>query len=167
VPLPVRAAAALAAAALLLAGCGGEDGGDTGGGGGQTAAVERVVDGDTLVLAGGERVRLTGVDAPESVKPGAPVECYGPQASAALKALLDGERVRLEDDVETTDDFGRRLAWVFRASDGAFVNAGLIRDGFAVRFRNTPNQRYTGELIDAERQARREGAGLWSACPTR
>ncbi len=165
----VATAAALAAAALAT-GCAASGAGR--GAGGDTAAdetvrVERVVDGDTIVVAGGERVRYIGVDAPESVKPNSPVECFGPQASAENRRLLEGRTVRLVSDVEPADDYGRRLAYVFREPDGLFVNEALIRDGFAERFVRTPNQRYVGALQRAEARARAAGAGLWSACPSR
>jgi micrococcal nuclease len=132
-----------------------------------TGRVERVVDGDTIdVEQDGRRVRvrLTGVDTPETVKPGSPVECFGPEASARTKDLLDGERVRLEYDVETTDRFERRLAYVFREGDDLFVNEALLRGGYAERFRDTPNRRYVDRLIAAEAAARRENAGLWGTC---
>jgi micrococcal nuclease len=94
-----------------------------------TARVVRVVDGDTIVvsLAGREeRVRYIGVDTPETVKPGAPVECFGKKASARNKALLPpGTEVRLDRDAEERDRYGRLLAYVYRARDGLFVNASL------------------------------------------
>ncbi|MCU0313143.1 MAG: thermonuclease family protein, partial [Solirubrobacteraceae bacterium] len=93
-----------------------------------------------------------------------PVECFGPEASARAKDLLDGERVRLEYDVETTDRFERRLAYVFREGDDLFVNEALLRGGYAERFRDTPNRRYVDRLIAAEAAARRENAGLWGTC---
>ncbi|MSW84412.1 MAG: hypothetical protein F2832_06670 [Actinobacteria bacterium] len=134
------------------------------------AAVERVVDGDTFVVRtnhGLERVRLIGVDTPETVKPKAPVECFGPEASAEAGRLLAGRTVRLEFDVERRDAYGRLLAWVFRRPDGLLINEALLRGGWGERFRNTPNTRYRDRLVKAERTARREGAGLWGACPAR
>lgn len=166
----------LAAGALLAGGCSSASTGSDAASGvaaappaGTTreATVERVVDGDTVVVNEGgrrERVRLTGVDTPETVKPDSPVECFGPQASAETHRLLDGRDVRLEFDVETTDRFGRQLAYVFRRSDGLFVNEALLRGGFAERFRSTPNRRYVDRLIAAESAARRAGLGLWGAC---
>jgi micrococcal nuclease len=172
----VAAGLALLVASALAAGCGGESQTSSTPTAtpaktqGSIAAVERVVDGDTFVVRtsrGFERVRLIGVDAPESVKPGAPVECFGPQASAELRRLLDGRTVRLETDVERRDAYGRLLAWVVRRPDGLLVNEALVRGGWAERFRRTPNVRYRDRLVTAERLARREGAGLWAACPAR
>src|SRR6476660_2136883 len=77
------------------------------GGGTETARVQRVVDGDTIVLAGGERVRYIGVDTPESVKPGTPVQCFAEKASAFNDRLVEGERVQLRYDAERQDRYGR------------------------------------------------------------
>lgn len=131
------------------------------------ATVERVVDGDTIVvLVAGRRarVRLSGIDTPETVKPGSAVECFGPEASREAGRLLDGQAVRLDFDVETSDRYGRWLAYVVRRADGRLVNEDLLRGGFAERFRDTPNRRHLERFVAAERAARREGAGLWSAC---
>src|SRR5690349_11258023 len=78
----------------------------------ETARVERVVDGDTIVLAGGERVRYIGVDTPESVKPGTPVQCFAERASAFNARLIEGQQVRLRYDAERVDRYGRTLAYV-------------------------------------------------------
>ena len=82
----------------------------------QTVTVERVVDGDTIEvnppLTWTEDVRLLGVDTPETVDPGEPVEPYGPEASAFTKRQLEGERVTLIFDQEKTDQYGRTLAYV-------------------------------------------------------
>src|SRR3954447_12250113 len=94
-----------------------------GAGGSEAARVQRVVDGDTVVLAGGERVRYIGVDTPESVKPGTPVQCFAEAASHFNTRLIEGERVRLRFDAERRDRYGRLLAYVYRARDGMFVNA--------------------------------------------
>ncbi|CAB4869248.1 unannotated protein [freshwater metagenome] len=169
-----RAVAGLLAlvASSLCAGCGTGIGAPESSGAPTTTtvAVERVVDGDTIVVRtkrGLERVRLIGVDAPESVKPGAPVECFGPQASAQLHRLLDGRSVRLETDVESYDAYGRLLAWVVRRPDGLLINEALLRGGWGERFRRTPNVRYVERLKRAETAARADGAGLWAACPGR
>src|SRR5687768_4909974 len=91
------------------------------------AALVEVVDGDTIdVEIGGrdERVRLIGVDTPESVRPDSPVECFGPEAASFTTSLLPtGTALHLERDPEARDDYGRLLAYVYRAEDGLFVNA--------------------------------------------
>ena len=132
------------------------------------ATVVRVVDGDTVVFdIDGQRefVRLIGIDTPETVKPNSPVECYGPEASAATKALLpEGTEVRLERDVEARDDYDRLLAYAYRADDGMFVNLELVRQGYAVLLTFPPNVAHVDEFVDAAERARSAGSGLWAAC---
>lgn len=132
---------------------------------GGTDVVDRVVDGDTVRLRTAGTVRLIGVDTPEAVKPRSPVECYGPEASAATRRLLPaGTAVRLVYDVERRDRYGRTLAYLYRAGDGLFVNADLIRTGHATTLTIRPNTARAAELAALERQARRAGRGLWSSC---
>jgi micrococcal nuclease len=131
------------------------------------AQVLHVVDGDTIrVRLDGrtERVRYIGVDTPESVKRGTPVQCFAKRASAANAALVAGRSVRLVGDVEQRDRYGRLLAYVYREPDGAFVNARLVRDGYARPLTISPNVAHARELADLARVARRERRGLWSAC---
>jgi micrococcal nuclease len=132
------------------------------------AQVVRVVDGDTIrVRLDGhtERVRYIGVDTPESVKPGTPVQCFAKRASAANAALVAGRRVRLVGDVEQRDRYGRLLAYVYREPDGAFVNARLVRDGYARPLRIAPNLAHAHEFDGLARNARHARRGLWAACP--
>lgn len=133
------------------------------------AVVERVVDGDTIVVhlgATSEKVRLIGIDTPESVDPRQPVECFGPEASARLAELVPpGTSVRLEVDAEPRDTYDRLLAYVHRASDGAFVNLAMVADGYANTLTIAPNVAYRDRLVEAERAARDAGLGLWAACP--
>ena len=128
-----------------------------------------MIDGDTVdvdVGGGHERVRLIGIDTPETVDPRRPVECFGAEASARLEALLpEGTAVRLERDVEPRDDFGRLLAYVFRRSDDLFVNLALVEDGYAATLTRPPNVAYVDRFVAAADKARAEGRGLWSACP--
>lgn len=132
---------------------------------GAAATVERVVDGDTIVLAGGERVRLIGVDTPETKDPRKPVQCFGEAASAHTSALLPpGTAVRLEHDVEPRDRYGRTLAYVYRASDGLLVNADLVASGFAQILTIPPNVAHVDEFRALQTEAREAGRGLWSAC---
>ncbi|MGH8972796.1 MAG: thermonuclease family protein [Acidimicrobiia bacterium] len=132
---------------------------------GGNAAVVRIVDGDTLVVTGGVRVRLIGINTPESVDPRRPVECFGQEASAALARLVPpGTPVRLDYDVERTDDFGRTLAYLYRTSDGLFVNAALVEGGYAQPATYPPNVAHAGEFAALADQARERNAGLWSVC---
>jgi micrococcal nuclease len=130
--------------------------------------VERVVDGDTLVVRVSgrrERVRLIGMDTPESVKPNTPVQCFAVAASNRTKALLPaGTPVRLVGDVEERDRYKRLLAYVYRVRDNLFVNLTLVREGYAVPYTFPPNVAHTDEFVAAARDARDAGHGLWSAC---
>src|SRR4051812_34179085 len=141
-------------------------GGDSGGGA-DDGRVTRVVDGDTIhVSLGGEdeTVRYIGVDTPESVKPGTPVQCFAKAASAANERLIAGRRVRLDFDAERRDRYGRLLAYVYRADDGAFVNARLVQDGYARTLTIQPNVRFAERFAALARVAREHERGLWRAC---
>jgi micrococcal nuclease len=139
--------------------------------GGAPAVVTHLVDGDTLDvrLQGGttERVRLIGIDTPETKKPNTPVQCYGPEASARLAQLVPvGTAVALLADVEARDRYGRFLAYVFRRADGLFVNLAMVEGGFAHVLRIEPNTAFSVDFSQATATAQRAGRGLWSACPT-
>lgn len=131
-----------------------------------SAEVTRVVDGDTIdamVEGSVQRVRLIGISAPEAV-PGRPVGCYGPEASAKARELLDGRTIDLQRD-PTQDDkdiFGRLLRHVWM--DGANVALTLIEEGYAEE--HTYSDPYMGweDFNEAEGRAKAEGLGLWSAC---
>ena len=156
--IALAAVAALGGGALLDRGAG------TGAGGAESARVQRVVDGDTVVLAGGERVRYIGVDTPESVKPGVPVQCFAKAASHANERLIAGEKVRLRFDAERRDRYGRLLAYVYRRRDGLWVNAALVRAGYATTLTIPPNVAHAGKFAALARRARERGRGLWRAC---
>lgn len=130
--------------------------------------IVRVVDGDTVVAdveGRDERVRLIGVDTPETVSPSKPVQCYGPQASSHLKALLPkGTAVRLVTDAETHDVYGRLLAYVYRRSDGLFVDLELARDGYASLLTIAPNDSHASQFAAAVDSARDRHLGLWGTC---
>lgn len=120
------------------------------------ALVQRVVDGDTIVLASGERVRYVGMDTPEVTE--AP-EFFGPEATEANLRLVAGRRVRLERDVSDLDKFDRLLRYVY--VDGVMVNAELVREGFAMALAYPPDTRYATCLAGLEKEARQAGRGLW------
>ena len=125
--------------------------------------VERVVDGDTIIVHDVGRVRLIGVDTPESVDPRRPVEFFGREASAFTKRLLEGQRVRLEHDWERTDRYGRKLAYVY-LPDGTFANAEIVRQGYGHAYTRFPFK-YLDRFRQLEREARQAGRGLWGAMP--
>jgi micrococcal nuclease len=156
--------------------------------------VLRVIDGDTIEVSidgGEEDVRYIGVDTPETVKPGEPVECYGPQASAANHRLVERRTVRLVFDRERRDTYGRLLAYVYaraggegretghrgeagngrgamgrreEAGEAVFVNAALVRGGYARTLEIAPNTAHAPELRRLEARAGRAGRGLWGEC---
>lgn len=132
----------------------------------EVAQVARVVDGDTIeVTLNGQRktVRYVLVNTPETVDPRRPVECYGKEASNANKGMVEGKTVYLEKDVSETDRFGRILRYVF-TPDG-FVNAELVKGGFAQVATFPPDVKYEQYLRGLEQEARAAGRGLWGpAC---
>ena len=142
--------------ALLVAGCGGAA---------STARVERVVDGDTIVVrvdGRAERVRYIGVDTPESVKPGVGVQCFAKAAAAANRRLVLGRSVRLEYDAEARDRYGRLLAYVWRGD--VLVNAELVRLGYGKPLEIAPNLAHAAELRQLAAAAKHAHRGLWSRC---
>ena len=125
----------------------------------------RVVDGDTIVASvdgEDEYVRYIGVDTPETVKPDTPVQCFGPNASNENHRLVEDRTVRLVFDREARDDYGRLLAYVY--AGGRFVNAELVRGGYARTLEISPNTSHAAELRRLASRAGRAGKGLWGAC---
>lgn len=131
----------------------------------EQAVVARVVDGDTIVLADGRKVRYIGIDTPETKHPSKPVGCFGQEATDFNKELVDGKTVRLEKDVSETDRYGRLLRYVY--TDEIMVNEKLVRDGFARASTYPPDVKHQTLLQEAQTQARTEKRGLWGAgCDT-
>ncbi len=125
------------------------------------AVVRRVVDGDTVVLTNGERIRYIGMDTPELHHPSKPVQWYAREAMEFNRKLVEGRAVRLEFDVERHDKYGRTLAYVY-LSDGTFVNAELVRQGYAHLLTIPPNVKYAELFLKCEREAREANRGLWA-----
>jgi micrococcal nuclease len=126
--------------------------------------VQRVSDGDTFVATvkgRRERIRVIGVDTPESVAPNRPDEPYGEEASEFAKHYLDGETVRLAGDVEPRDRYGRMLAYVW-LKDGTFWNALLVAEGYAQQLTIPPNVAYAGLFRRLVVEARQNNRGLWA-----
>lgn len=132
------------------------------------ATVMRVVDGDTIHVRVGmedEKVRLIGIDTPETHGPGGLRECFGSEATRRAQALLPaGTKVRLVRDVEPRDRYGRLLAYVYRIADGLFVNLTLAAEGYAATLTYPPNVAHAKELDAATRTARSTDRGLWQHC---
>jgi micrococcal nuclease len=132
---------------------------------GIAAAVTRVVDGDTVeATVGGssEDIRYIGIDTPESVAPGEPVECFGHRAAEFNRKLVEGQAVRLVLGEERRDQYGRLLAYVYRGDE--FVNATLLRRGYARTLTIAPNDRFAGLFARLEQEAGNAGRGLWRSC---
>jgi len=121
--------------------------------------VKRVIDGDTLLLSNRERVRLIGVDTPETKHPQKPVERFGKEAYLFTKRMVEGKEVRLEFDWQKRDKYGRLLAYVY-LTDGTFLNAEIIKQGYGFAYTRFPFK-YLEEFRKYEREARDNKRGLW------
>lgn len=129
-------------------------------------SVIRVADGDTLTVRIGanlEKVRVVGIDTPESVDPRRPVQCFGREASDAAKSLLNGKSVWLERDTTQgeRDKYQRLLAFVWLDATTDF-GLKMIKDGYALEYTYKLPYRYQNEYRNAQRDAKAQGAGLWS-----
>jgi micrococcal nuclease len=122
-----------------------------------TARVTQVIDGDTIIIEGGFRVRYIGIDTPE-IHPR--LEAYGMEAWQANRKLVEGKEVYLERDVSETDKYGRLLRYVY--VDDLFVNAELVRQGLAQAKAYPPDIKYQGYLEKLETEAREVGRGMWT-----
>jgi micrococcal nuclease len=123
----------------------------------------RVIDGDTIVVEIGgqeEKVRLIGVDTPETVNPKKPVEYFGKEASEFTRKMVEGRQVRLEYDWQTRDKYGRLLAYVY-LENGTFLNAEIIKQGYGFAYTRFPFK-HLDDFRQYERDARENNRGLWS-----
>lgn len=130
-----------------------------------TYEVIRIVDGDTIVLFIDNeevKVRLLGIDTPETVDPRKEVECYGKEATEALKAFLSGQRIRMEEDPTQGDQdrYGRLLRYIYLL-DGTHINLEMIRLGFAHEYTYAIPHRFQSAFLEAEKVAAQEKRGLW------
>jgi micrococcal nuclease len=128
--------------------------------------VIRVVDGDTFWAYDRShnriKIRLIGVDAPESRNSGQKKTAYyGQQSKAFLEKLIANKEVRLEYDIGRKDQYSRTLAYVY-LTDGTFINAELIKKGYAMVMTVPPNVRYAKIFLNLERKARKKNKGLWN-----
>ena len=124
--------------------------------------VIRVIDGDTVELKNGERLRYNDIDTPETVHPSKPIECFGPEASAKNEELVQGEIILVELGNPKKDKYGRLLGYVY--VDDLFVNAELVKGGYAeVNSYGNPGSKI-GELINIENNAKLKSMGLWGNC---
>lgn len=127
--------------------------------------VDRVVDGDTFVATNSEgkeiKVRLIGIDTPETVKPNTPVQPYGKEASNYSKQHLNGKDVYLEYDKEKEDRYGRTLAYVW-LNENTMYNEELVKNGLAREKYFSPNGKYRHLFEKDEQQAKKDKVNLWS-----
>jgi micrococcal nuclease len=125
----------------------------------QTYLVERVIDGDTLVLDNGRKVRLIGVDTPETNHPEIPVQRFGREATEFTKRMAEGMKIRVELGEPAQDSYGRELAYVF--VDGMLLNKEIVRRGYGYAYTCFPHPRMD-EFVAAEQEARAKQYGLWN-----
>ena len=131
--------------------------------------VTKVIDGDTFWIHDGtkkgKKIRLIGVDAPETRRSSRKeIGAYGAEAKNYLTKMLLNVEVRLDYDVDSTDRYGRTLAYAY-LRDGTFVNAELIEQGYAMVLTVPPNVRFANEFVKLQRKAREQGRGLWKGSP--
>jgi micrococcal nuclease len=135
--------------------------------------VSRVIDGDTIQLESGERVRLIGIDTPEmhesdklrrdaarTSQDATTIQKLGRRAYEFTRSLVEGKRVSLEFDVERRDKYGRLLAYIY-LKDGIFVNARIVEEGYASLMTIPPNVKYADLFLSLYQQARASRRGLW------
>lgn len=134
---------------------------------GEEVLVSRVIDGDTIELKEGEKVRYIGIDTPETVDPHRVVGCFGKEASDENKKLVEGKLVYLVKDTSEIDKFGRLLRYVYLKEtnkESLFVNDFLVRFGFAKADPFPPDLKFKQEFQAAESEAKQEKRGLWEKC---
>lgn len=129
---------------------------------GERVVVARVIDGDTIELSDGRKLRYIGIDTPELVHPQRAVECFARQAKEENKRLVDSKTVRLEKDISETDKYGRLLRYVYVGE--VMINEALVRQGFALASTYPPDVKYQERLLAAQQEARENNRGLWAGC---
>lgn len=131
-----------------------------------TYLVTDVIDGDTIEIEGGQKIRYIGVDTPETTDPRKEVQCFGKEAASANEKLVLGKHIKLETDVNNTDRYGRLLRYVYLV-DGEneiFVNDYLVKNGFAFAKSYPPDVRFQDLFRLSEQQASADNLGLWGSC---
>ena len=131
--------------------------------------VTKVIDGDTIVLENGQKVRYIGIDTPELHHPKKEVECFSRQAYEENKKLLLGKKVFLQKDISEKDKYNRLLRYVFldgkmSTDEASFVNLYLVKNGFAYAATFPPDVKYANLFLTAQKEARQKNLGLWQKC---
>lgn len=124
--------------------------------------VTRVIDGDTIEINSGIKVRYIGINTPETVDSRTGVKCFGREASAFNRNLVEGKEVVLERDVSDKDKYGRLLRYVYLGE--VMINEKLVREGYAQVSTYPPDVKYKDRFIEAQKEAKREQLGLWKKC---
>ncbi len=131
----------------------------------ETTTVSRVVDGDTIVLADGRKVRYVGIDTPETVDPDKPVQCYGKDASNKNKELVEGKTITLVGDPtsDNVDKYNRIIRYIYLPNQNQSVNMQLVREGYAFAYTKYPNH-LKQLFVEEEKKAQSENKGFWGVC---
>lgn len=137
----------------------------------ETAKVKKVIDGDTVDLEDGRRVRYTGMDTPEISHKNSQAECFANEAMKENKKLVEGKEVILKKDISDKDKYGRFLRYVFlkeneSSAEGLFINNYLVKEGYANILTIPPDVAYSSLLKDSQKLARIDKKGLWGKCKT-
>lgn len=135
----------------------------------QMVKVTKVIDGDTIQIEGGLTVRYIGIDAPETVDPRKPVQCFANEASRENSKIVSGQYVFLEKDASETDKYGRLLRYVYLSLNTGqmlMVNEYLVKEGYAFSSTYQPDTKHQEKFRLAEQSAKSEGKGLWAVCQT-
>lgn len=128
----------------------------------ESAVITRIIDGDTVQIATGEKVRLIGIDTPETVDPRKGVQCFGKKASDHTKEILLNKEVTLKKDISITDRYGRLLRYIYVGD--TFINEQLVRDGYAKASSYPPDIRYQEVFLEAQKYSQENSLGLWGEC---
>jgi micrococcal nuclease len=123
--------------------------------------VVKIIDGDTIEIEDGSKIRYIGIDTPEKSFRTVP-DCYAQESTQYNRDLVMGKHVSLEKDISETDRFGRLLRYVW--VDGVMINEKMVRDGYALASSYPPDVRYQDVFLTSQQQAVRENLGLWSSC---
>jgi micrococcal nuclease len=125
----------------------------------ETVLVTRVIDGDTIEIEGGQKIRYIGIDTPESKHPSKPIQCFSKEATERNRQLVEGKQIQIEKDVNETDRYGRLLRYVY--IDDEMINQKLVAEGFAKASAYPPDVKYQELFNEAQRLAEQQSLGLW------
>lgn len=131
--------------------------------------VKRVIDGDTIEIETGQKVRYIGMDTPELHDPRKPIQCFAQEAYLKNKELIEGKTIRLEKDISETDKYGRLLRYIYLQENNAtteaiFINNYLVENGYAFVATFPPDVKFAGLFVQSQQKARNNHAGLWNNC---